>query len=300
MARKDIEMLDGPIRGSRRLKADRLHVVASEVRVQAGGALLVEDGATILIRNGILPSGSLRRAALIFDPGSRLEAGRLFLKACDDRFRQVRVADNGGLWFTGTFRSATKDGLSVAAKPGTPPSAFRAGLIAAYHLGHGDPAPGPARRRQDDRTQDDRDGFSLLGVGPQEWDVREVRSFHSGDDGIDLTQSQVALTRLRIVAPAEDGINLSSSTLRVARSLAVDVTANGVADRDIFDLETDHGPSYVEVARHCHVDIHGVFGDQLRLTSPDLPPPGRSTRKSYGFKGFLRKSPALVYSLMKD
>ncbi|MCX5494401.1 hypothetical protein OSH11_06795 [Kaistia dalseonensis] len=295
MARQDHQILDGSITGTLWLKAGLLYVVTSDVRVRKGATLVVEDGATILIQNGIVPSSEIRHAALIFEQGATLKAGRLFIRACDDRFRPVKQADNGGVWFFGAYRSAEKDGLSVTAAPATSASSFSAALIAAYYLGHRDPITESA-----DPVNDDRDGFSLMGVGPQEWDVAEVRSYHSGDDGIDLTNSQIRLQRLRVVAPTEDGINLSSSTLQVARSLHVDVTMTSVFDRDIFDFETDDGPSYVEIAQHCHVDIRGVFGDQLHLKSPDMPAPNAADNESYRFKAFLRQSPALIYSLNED
>lgn len=295
MARPAPKVLQGTVTGVLRLKAGTTYVVTSEVRVRDGGRLVAEDGVNILILNGMVPASTIRRAALIFEQGSALDAGRLYVRACNDRFRAVKTADNGGLWFFGGYRSAEKDGLSVTADRPRAVSTFKADLIAVYHLGHGDPVS-PSK----DPLEDDRDGLSIMGVGPQEWDVTELRSFHSGDDGIDLTNSHIALQRIRVVAPAEDGINLSSSTLQVARSLRVDVTMTDVSDRDIFDLETDDGPSYVEIARHCHVDIVGVFGDDLHLRSPDMPKADHAHDVSYRFKGFLRESPALVFSLNED
>lgn len=295
MTAKTLEHLPEAITGTQRLVAGVTYVVTTDVRVRDGAKLIVEDGVTILILNGLVPASPIGHAALIFEQGSALDAGRLSIRACNARFRPVKTADNGGVWFFGGYRSAEKDGLEVAVARPHAASSFEAALIAAYYLGHGDPvAP------SDDPMLDDRDGFSLMGVGPQEWRVAEVRSFHSGDDGLDLTNSQIRLERLRVVAPAEDGINLSSSRLEVARSLFLDVTMTQVTDRDIFDFEVDDGPSSVEIAQHCHVDISGVFGDQLHLISPDMPVATEAEDVAYRFKGFLRQSPALIYSLNED
>jgi hypothetical protein len=295
MTGKTLEFLQGPVTGTLRLKAGVTYVVTTDVRVCKGARLVVEDRVDVLILNGLVAASPIGHAALIFEPGSSLDAARLYIRACDHRFRPVRKADNGGVWFFGGYRSAEKDGLDVTAAQPRAASSFNAALIAVYHLGHRDPAA-----PSNDPMLDDRDGFSLMGVGPQEWRVAEVRSFHSGDDGLDLTNSQIRLQRLHIVAPAEDGINLSSSKLEVARSLVVDVSTTDVPDRDIFDFEVDDGPSYVEIARHCHVDICGVFGDQLHLVSPDMPAANHAEDAPYRFKGFLRRSPALVYSLSED
>jgi len=295
MVRHGYQILDGAITDTLWLKAGQRYVVTRDVRVRKGATLVVEDGATILIQNGVVPTSEIGHAALIFEQGSALKAERLYIRACDAQFRQVKKADNGGVWFFGAYRSAEKDGLSVTAGSATSLSSFSAAMIAVYYLGHSDPIA-----QSNDPLEDDRDGFSLMGVGPQEWDVAEARSFHSGDDGIDLTNSHIRLNRLRVVAPTEDGINLSSSTLQVARSLQVNVAMTSVFDRDIFDFETDDGPSYVEIAQNCHVDIRGVFGDQLHLKSPDMPAPSGDEGVSYRFKDFLRASPALVYSLNED
>ncbi|MFD1490664.1 hypothetical protein [Ancylobacter vacuolatus] len=295
MADTCVELLQGPVTGTLRLKAGVTYVVTTDVRVRKGARLVVEDGVSILILNGLVPTSPIGHAALIFEQGSSLDAARLYIRACNHLFRPVRKADNGGVWFFGAYRSAEKDGLDVTAAGPSAASYFSAALIAVYHLGHGDPAV-----PSNDPMLDDRDGFSLMGVGPQEWRVGELRSFHSGDDGLDLTNSQIRLQRLQVVAPAEDGINLSSSKLEVARSLVVDVSMTHVPDRDIFDFEVDDGPSYVEIARHCHVDISGVFGDQLHLVSPDMPAANHAEDVPYRFKGALRQSPALVYSLNED
>ena len=114
-------------------------------------------------------------------------------------------------------------------------------------------------------VDDDIDGFSVLGVGPDEWQISEVRSFYSGDDGFDVTNSHIKLDRLRVLTPTGDGINLSSSRLEIRRSLIVDVKKTDYTDRDVFDFETDNGACYLEIAQHCHVDLKGIFGDELSL-----------------------------------
>ena len=71
---KKIEILDTDISGRRRLSARRIYVVTTEVHVKANATLTVENGTTILIKNGPVAESKLRRAALIFDQGSALRA----------------------------------------------------------------------------------------------------------------------------------------------------------------------------------------------------------------------------------
>lgn len=294
---KPIEIIKSDITSSRRLTPKKLYVITSEIRVRKGVRVVIEDGTTILIMNGLQPECHLLRAALIFDQGSILRASRFYVKACNSNYQQVKNADNGGLWFLGNYQNASKDKVTVKSNRKMPTSSFKADLVATYYLGRRDPLKETTRTRVVD---DDIDGLSVLGTGPDEWQISEVRCFHSGDDGFDVTNSHIQLHRLKIVNPTEDGINLSSSRLEVSKSLIVDVTKTKVRDRNIFDFETDDGASYLEIAQHCHVDICGVFGDELVLSTKDLRKPNNNPEARYRFKGFTRKAAALIYSINQD
>lgn len=297
---RSVEVLTGPIARDRTLGKATIWVIAAEVHVRRGVTLKVADGATLLIVNGVVPKSRLRRAALIFDPGSGLRAGRFTVRACTAAHRPVREADNGGLWFLGTFASGSKDGISVRKSRGGPPSAFRARSITASYLGRRDTYLSPRTGRELD-IGDDIDGLSVIGVGPDEWRVREIRSLHSADDGFDVTNSHVRLDRLEVRHPAEDGLNLSSSRVEIRRSLVLDVPKSDDADRDLFDLETDDGASFVELPKGCWVRLRGVFGDQLALSSPDMPRPVTTAdnERPYVYSGRLAGD-AIVHSLTAD
>jgi len=260
----------------------------------------IADGATLLIVNGVVPESSLRRAALIFNPGSRLVAGRFTVRACTADHRPVRQTDNGGLWFLGTFAAGSKDGVRVRKDRRVPPSSFRARSITVSHAGRRDTYRSRRTGKELD-VGDDIDGISLVGVGPDEWRVAEVRSLHSADDGFDLTNSHVRLDRLEIRHPAEDGLNVSSSRIEIRRSLVVEVPTSRHADCNLFDLETDDGGSFVELPKGCWVRLQGVFGDQLRLSSTDMPRPNTAddNERRYVFSGRL-KADAVIHSLTVD
>ena len=291
------EILSSDITHNRRLSAKKVYVVKAEVRVRKNVRLVIEDGVTILIQNGYSQKSQLKRSALIFDQGSILRGQRFFIKACNEKYRQVKSADNGGVWFLGNFCKTSKDTVSVKVNRKIPPSSFKAEMVSMHYLGRRDP------KRETSRTlavDDDVDGISILGVGPDEWNISEIRSHYSGDDGFDVTNSHIKLDRIKVITPTEDGLNLSSSRVEVRRSLILDVTKTKYVDRDIFDFETDDGASYLEIAQHCHVDIRGVFGDELVLSSKDLPKPRRNGDAPYQFKGVTRKAAALIYSINLD
>ena len=96
------------------------------MRVCSGALLTVEDGVTVLIRNGPVRKSQLGRAALVFEHGSELSAQRVHFRAGDGLNRPARQADNSGVLFLGTYRNAAKDGPRVSATPGARMSRFRA------------------------------------------------------------------------------------------------------------------------------------------------------------------------------
>ena len=279
-----------------------VYLITAEVHVLPGVTLTIEDGVTVLIRNGRVgrqPGRLLDRAALVFDSGSRLVARSVSFAAADRLGRPAADADNGGVFFLGSFRNASKDGVSVSAGRGTRRSSFTADEISVSFLGRPDPRGGDGNG--DDR--DDIDALSVLGVGQAEWRVRAVRSIRSGDDGFDVTNSSITLDRVTIQAPTEDGLNLSSSSVSVRRSLAIDMSAHQSPDRELFDLEADDGPARVLISRSAFVDLAGIWGDrrdEVRLTSLDMPQPNSTTRSFYSFRGQLRRGPAIVYSIRAD
>lgn len=297
---RPVEVIEGTIARNRTLGRATTWVISRETHVRRGVTLKIADGATLLIANGVVPKSRLRRAALIFDPGSALVAGRVTVRACSAEHRPVKSADNGGLWFLGTFASGSKDGIVVKKSHGGPPSAFRARSITASHLGRRDTYRSAKTGKELD-IGDDIDGISVVGVGPDEWHVREVRSLYSADDGFDLTNSQVRLDRLEVRHPAEDGLNVSSSRIEIRRSLVLDVPKSREADRNLFDLETDDGASYVELPKGCWVRVRGVFGDQLMLSSSDMPRPNTAAdnERRYAYSGRL-SADAVIHSLTTD
>lgn len=297
---RPVVILSRDITRSRTLGRGKTWVVAAEVHVKAGVTLTVSDGATILVANGVVRGSRIRRAALVFDPGSRLRAGRLAIKACGAGHRPEKVSDNGGVWFLGTYHAGASDGIAVGKVPGAPPSSFRARSIRTECLGRGDPRRDAAARRRRG-TGDDIDGFKLIGVGPDEWEVREVRTHRAADDGFCVTNSRIRMDRLIVVGPAEDGMNVSSSRVEIRKALVLRVERTAERDRDLFDMETDDGASYVELPRGCRVELHGGFGDQLQLVSRDMPKPDTRDDNETGFRwsGRLRRD-ALVFSVSED
>ena len=293
------QLITSDITRSRRLRRGRVYVIANQVHVHAGARLTIDDGVTILIRNGRIPGARLRRCAFLFDPGSRLVAGRVTFRACDAENRPERLADNGGVWFLGNTQAAAKDGIAVKPDRALPLSSFSARAISVHWLGRRDTYASAVTGRQLD-IGDDVDGLSVLGVGVQEWKIAAVRSAWSGDDGFDVTNSRIRLDRLEVRSPQEDGLNVSSSRVEIAKRLVVDMGGVTGRDRELFDLETDDGASYIEIRRGCRVQVEGVFGDEMVLSSKDMKQPIRRRSAVYRFNGVSRRQATLVYSIDED
>jgi hypothetical protein len=256
------------------------YVIKGIVRVLKNVELTIENGTTILLVNGTM------RSSFIFNTGSRLVAEHVYFRACDAAYKLVKTANNGGLWFLGSSSNAEKDDITV--KYDVTPSSFTAIRIFSAYLGRCDPKGG------DSPTTDDIDAISVLGVGSNEWNISSIVSYYSGDDGFDVENSAITLKYLRVVQPKEDGLNITSSRVNILNSLEVDMGKSSKKDRDIFDLEPDEGQAYVRLEEGCNVNISGVFGDQLKLVSKDLPQPEGD--KYYTFNGKLENGQTYVYS----
>ena len=57
-------------------------------------------------------------------------------------------------------------------------------------------SPGELVNSIANKDRDDIDAISILGVGTTEWKVKSVNSEYSGDDGFDVTNSDINLEKL--------------------------------------------------------------------------------------------------------
>jgi hypothetical protein len=277
------------------------YIVDGEIHVRPGVTLTIDDGVTVLIRNGYRPVRTITASALIFDSGSKLRAKTVTFGSADDQNRQTSATNNGGVFFLGTSRSCSKDGITVDTSTASGRSSFVADLLVFDSLGRADPRYGDG----DGNERDDIDAVSLLGLGLTEWRVKAVRTQNSGDDGFDVTNSSIALDALTVVNPAEDGLNVTSSTVLIRRSLTVAMSPSISPDRQLFDLEVDDGGTRISIDRLAYVDLRGYWGsvyNEVNLNSLDMPAPSRrgTTAQWYVFAGMLRRGPALVYSTIAD
>jgi hypothetical protein len=297
---KTIKILPSRICKNKILFKNNIYIILGEVRVNKKVKLTIEDQTTILLVNGIFEKSCIKRSALIFNQGSKLKAERVYFKAADQNFKPVNHANNGGIWFIGNYADASKDGIHVKSNRKKPLSRFSADLIATHYLGCSDQFE-THQPNVDGNLNDEVDGLSVLGVGPSEWSIKAIKSHHSADDGIDFTNSHVRIMHLEVISPIEDGINISSSRVEILKSLKVEVIKSSVKDRDLIDLETDDGASYLELHRGCRVNLLGVFGDEVVLSSKEMPAPITKTNneKVYSFSGKLTQA-ALIYSIDED
>jgi hypothetical protein len=294
-----IAEISGNITRDTTFVAGTVYVITGEVHVWRYKTLTIEDGVEVRIRNGRGRFTHLTSRALIFDSGSSLVAQSVIFQAADDNNQPVNVADNGGVFFCGGTRVASKDNVS-SEKLGRapPPWSFQATKITANYLGRRDPAGGDG----DGPARDDIDALSVVGVVEPEWKIASVESNYSGDDGFDLTNSNIRLEKVRVVVPTEDGINLTSSTMKIEKSLFVDMTAEETPrDREIFDFEVGSGGCMITVFQNADVDLLGFWDDTPRdrriyLESKDMEQPTPLERKLYSWRNRLTLGYAFIYT----
>jgi hypothetical protein len=247
------------------------------------------------------PEGvSTGKSCLIFETGSTLYAERVYFQACNSFLIPAWKADNGGVVFLGSSSIAEKDSIPMTFS--TKRSNFNATLIYASYLGAADKpslVKDPVKDSVKDSVIDDYDAISVIGVNNNEWNIKNIYSEYSGDDGFDVENSDITCLNITVKIPNEDGINITSSRVNVIESLIINMTINETFDRDIFDLETDDGPAFIRIAQNCLVKIDGIFGDQLTLISDDLPQPvitPEGKELPYNFNGYTVIGQSYVYS----
>jgi len=279
--------------------AGTVYVITAEVHVWRYKTLTIEDGVEIRIRNGRGQFTYLTSRALIFDSGSSLVAQSVIFQAADDNNQPVNVADNGGVFFCGGTRVASKDNVpSEKLGRAPPPWSFQATKITANYLGRRDPAGGDG----DGPKLDDIDALSVVGVVEPEWKIASVESNYSGDDGFDLTNSNIRLKEVRVVVPTEDGINLTFSNMVIEKSLFVDMTAEETPrDREIFDFEVGSSGCMITVSQTADVDLLGFWDNTPRdrriyLDSKDMEQPTPLERALYSWRNRLTLGYAFIYT----
>ena len=277
-------------------RSGTVYVITAEVHVGFGATLTIEDGVEVRIRNGKGFFFTLTSPALIFDPGSSLLAKTVFFNAANAANEVVSEADNGGVFFCGGNRNATKD--DVSSRDIRYYSSFSAERIVANYLGRPDPRGGDGNGN----ARDDIDAVSVIGVVSDEWNVKAVDSSYSGDDGFDLTDSDIEMESVRVYNPVEDGLNLTSSSLIITKQLQVDMTDSDAPDREIFDFEADNGQkSMISLVKDADVDLHGFWDnrrsdDWIDVFSLDMKIPLDGIRQRYDWTGTLDHGPAQIYA----
>jgi hypothetical protein len=277
-------------------RSGTVYVITAEVHVGFRATLTIEDGVEVRIRNGRGFFFTLTSPALIFDPGSSLQAQTVFFNAANDANEVVSEANNGGVFFCGGNRNATKD--DVSSRDIRYYSSFRAERIVTNYLGRPDPRGGDGKGN----ARDDIDAVSVIGVVSDEWNVKAVDISYSGDDGFDLTDSDIEMESVRVYNPAEDGLNLTSSSLTLNKRLQVDMTDNDAPDREIFDFEADNGQkSMISLVWRADVDLHGFWDnrrsdDWIDVYSLDMKIPLDGIRQRYDWTGRLDNGPAMIFA----
>jgi hypothetical protein len=269
---------------------NNIYVIVGEIHVLENITLIVENDTAIYIRNGSFLGSKLRKSAFIFDTGSRLLASNIYFVSSDINNNPTIIPDNGGVWFCGSV-NAVKEGIS--SKYSAVQSYFEALKINAYYLGSKD----LIQQNIQNEPSQDNDGITILGCINNEWNVNSIYIQESGDNAIDLIDSYVTMDELIVLNPGEDSVNLQSSKLNINKTLILLVPLTNVYDRDIFDLETDNGPSFIKIEQNCYVEILGIFGDETKLVSNDLQQP---TEFLYYYKGFTEKGQSYIYSDILD
>jgi hypothetical protein len=193
------------------------YLIVGEVHVLNGISLYIEDNTTILLRNCININNVNRStdySTLIFDTGSTVIAKKLFIKSVDKNNKKVKYADNGGLIFLGsTVDTQYKLYNTISSQLSPITSNYSIEELIIEYLG-----------------SVNNNNITIIGVNNNEFNIKKIKSFYSGNIGLNIINSTINIDRLYINNPMGNiGIENNNSIININKSLKITITNNKMA-----------------------------------------------------------------------
>lgn len=293
-ASKPIVEITGPVKTSMTMTADNDYMITGEVHVLSGVTLGVEDGVTILIRNGnqnrSVGKTFGKKSGLVFDTGSSLAAKNISFKACDDVGTPVSVADNAGLFLMGS--SALWQQGQLLVNFATRASSFVADSISTDYLGRLEPVK--------TRLSPVYPGINIIGMNVSEWNVGAVASAHAASYGMRVDRSVIRIDSLNISDSGAAGIRLFDTRLDIVKTLGIS-NNSALPKVQLFDFgqirAIEKGPSRMRMFPGASVAVNGLINPWVSVLSENMPAVKTGVAASgYSYSGVLGANQTYITS----
>ena len=238
------------------------YLIVGEVHVLNGISLYIEDNTTILLRNCININNVNRStdySTLIFDTGSTVIAKKIFIKSVDKNNKLIKYADNGGLIFLGSSANIQyKSYNTIFSQISTIPSNFSIEELIIEYLG-----------------SINNNNITIIGVNYNEFNIKKIKSFYSGNIGLNIINSIINIDRLYINNPISNGIENNNSIININKSLKITITNNKMTA--LFNFIVNSLTPNIKINKNANIYLKAPqfnpIINPLKVVSIDIPSP---------------------------
>lgn len=237
------------------------YLIVGEVHVLNGISLYIEDNTTILLRNNININNVNRStdySTLIFDTGSTVIAKKLFIKSVDKNNKLIKYADNGGLIFLGSSANTQYKSYNTIFSQISPnPSNYSIEELIIEYLG----------------SINNNNNITIIGVNYNEFNIKKIKSFYSGNIGLNIINSIINIDRLYINNPiGMIGIENNNSIININKSLKITITNNNMAS--LFNFIVNSLTPNIKINKNANIYLNAPYfntiGNPLVVVSTDI------------------------------
>jgi photosystem II stability/assembly factor-like uncharacterized protein len=235
------------------------YIIVGEIHVLNGITLCIEDNTIILLRNGINKknNSSIDFSTLIFDTGSTLIAKKIFIKSADKYNKTINYADNGGLIFLGSAANITYN--SINSQISTTSSNFSVDKLIVEYLG-----------------STTNNSITTIGVNYDEFNIKNIKSFYSGNIGLSIINSNIVIDKLLIYNPSGNiAIDNNNSIINIIKVIKISITNGSMSS--LFNFFINSYSPYIKINKNTCVylkapQFNPIF-NPLDVVSIDFPSP---------------------------
>jgi hypothetical protein len=239
------------------------YIIVGEIHVLSGVSLYIENNTTILLRNGININNTNRSidySTLIFDTGSKLIAKKLFVKSVDKNNKLVNYADNGGLIFLGSATNIIYSTYNtIFSQISATPSNFSIEELIIEYLG-----------------STINNNITIIGNNEDEFNIKNIKSFYSGNIGLSVIKSNIIIDKLFINNPSGNvAIENNNSIINITKLIKIIIT-NSITS-SLFNFTVNTYSPYLKINTNAVVYLNAPqfnpIINPLKVVSIDIPSP---------------------------
>lgn len=239
------------------------YIIVGEIHVLNGVSLYIEDNTIIYLRNGININNinrSIDYSTLIFDTGSTLIAKKIFVKSADKNNKSVNYANNGGLIFLGSAANIIYSTYNtIFSQISATPSNFSIEELIIEYLG-----------------STNNNNITIIGTNDDEFNIKNIKSFYSGNIGLSVIKSNIIINKLFINNPNGNvALENYNSIINIIKLIKIIITNSTTSS--LFNFTVNTYSPYLKINKNANVYLSAPqfnpLVNPLEVVSIDIPSP---------------------------